>query len=173
MSKITLLSAALRSLGQPEITNFSSQSSPLSESAFDDLLDECLVLLAPNGARVTASFAVVSSGVFAFPELCLSVLEVVDPTGIPWRVEGRTVIAPGATNLTARYVQHVDNMALLAPYAHGVISAFVASRLAMGITQSLTTANAMFEKYERALADARHRSSQEGYPAGSEPSWLD
>ena len=170
-SKVSIFSAALRSLGSAEITSFSSQSSPLSESAFDNLLDEGLVLLSPNGARVTASFAALSPGVFSFPELCLSVLEVTDPAETLWRVEGRSVIAAGVTTLTARYVQHVDDMALLAPDARGVISAFIASRLAMSITQSQTTANTALIVYERLLASARHRSSLEGFAVES-MSWV-
>lgn len=181
-SEVTIVNAALRRLGSLTITSLTEQSVPgrLANDTYKDLRDSLLRMHPWKFAMVRTSVPELAatpdwgwSHQYPFPatpDYCLRVWWVQNQnieTG-NWTVEGRRIMTNFETPLPILFVKRVDDENLMDPIFRDALSAYLASEWAQTLTKQDSIEQAMGQKFQLKLAEARAANGQEGTPQVTE-----
>ena len=177
-SDVSIVNAALIKLGEATITSLTQDSKParLANAVYSDLRDAVLMAHPWNFALAEASLAADGTSPtwtydyrYALPETpskCLRVLRIEDDDqeGVEWEVFGRYIHTDQGAPLRIKYVAQVTDAGQYTPLFVETLAARLAAELAEPLKQSSSMTQAMWELYERKLAQARSADAQEGTP---------
>jgi len=171
ISNVSICNKALYLLGEDEIALLTDAVKParvcnvLFEPVRDALLRQFPWNFAVKRAALSQS---TSSPAFGFdyeyqlPADCLRVLEVQD-SRISWKVEGRKLITNSDT-ISIRYIARITDPTQYDSQFVDLLSARLASELAIPLTDSNTRFQEMQALYQTRLKAARSSDAQEGTP---------
>lgn len=93
------------------------------------------------------------------PPYCLRVYEVMD--GDEWQLEGRAILTDYAPPLAIRYVARLEDPNLFDSLLAECVSAALGVYLAANLTEAASRVEAMQQRYQQLLAEARRIDAQE------------
>lgn len=168
-SKVSICNQALTRIGVDTITSLTetSEQARLCNVIFDQSLDYLVQLFPWSFALTRAALAESSTEplyewnhAFQLPTdpYCLRVIAVEDD--VAYRKEGRYIYTDNES-LSIKYIKRITDINELSPAFIEAMVFYVASQLALPLTQNATMANAMELKYQGAVAKARLVDSQE------------
>jgi len=172
-SEVQICNVALSRLGEDPIISLTedSKAGRACNLVFTDIRDSLLRAHPWNFAVARASLAqLTTTPVYGFnyeyqlPTDCLKVLKT-DPEGddIDFKIEGRKLLTDEAT-INILYISRVTDPVQYDPIFMEVFSAKLAAELAVSLTDSITLADFLHQKYEKVLSEARGMDAQEGTP---------
>lgn len=183
VSETSIANSALVLLGQKRINSLeeSSKTAILLKDRFDDVRDEVLRMHPWNFATKRASLAKSAvaptwgfANSFELPADCLRLLEVENPAGYPYRVEGREIVTDLGAPLQIIYTAQITDPVEMDVLFRQAFAAALAADIAEAVTGTSTKVEEMI-----AIRDAKMRASktpdgQENSPREIEASeWLD
>jgi len=172
-SEVQICNVALSKLGEDSITALSedSKAGRACNLIYADTRDNLLrahpwnfAVTRQSLARLTTTPTYEFSYEYQLPTDCLKVLNL-DPEGddVTFKVEGRKVLTDEAT-ANILYVARITDPTIFDSLFIEVLSAKLAAELAVTLTESITLADFLHQKYEKALSEARGMDAQEGTP---------
>jgi len=180
-SKVSICNQALVRIGVDTITSLTetSEQARLCNAIFDQSLDYLVQLFPWSFALVRASLAESTSEplyewshAYQLPTdpFCLRIVSVEED--VAYRKEGR-MIYTNNESLNIKYIKKISDINELSSAFMEAMVFYVASQLALPLTQNATLANAMEMKFQNSVHKARLVDSQES-PAYEfvEGSWV-
>ena len=167
-SEVSICNAGLISLGEETITALTDnvKAARLCNQRYETLRDAVLRDAKWNFALERAQLAqLVSTPAFGFstefqlPTDCLRVLKTDDDLDT-YKVEGRK-IRSNASSMKILYIRKITDPALFDSMFAEALSARISVALAIPLTDSKSTLEAMKVLYDEAIADARGADAQE------------
>ena len=184
-SEVGICNAALAKLGLRSILAFTDDRTEarLATQTYEDIRDDVLRDHPWNFATFRAELAAeVTAPAFAYarafnlpdtPTYCLRVLEVVNPSSWPWKVEGRQILTDLGSPLQITFISRITNCDQMDALFRDALAARLAMEWAEKLTRTTTIQEAMAALYAKKLAEARSIDGQEGTREEiSESSWI-
>jgi len=182
-SETSIANAALVLLGERRIDSIdgTSKTAKLIKERFDEVRDDTLRVHPWNFAQARAQIAKDTeepvwgfNNLYPFPEDLLRLLNVNNPGGEPWRVEGRAIVTDLGEPLEIVYTKQVTDPTEMDVLFRQALAAHLAWDLAEAITGTNTKVQELQNIYQSKLQSARTPDGQEPSPAFVEAGeWLD
>ena len=172
-SEVQIFNLALSKLGEDIIISLSEDSKPgrACNLIYADTRDNLLRSHSWNFATNRASLALLTTTPayefdyeYQLPSDCLKVLKM-DPEGndITFKIEGRKLLT-NEKPVNILYITQITDTNKFDSLFIEVLSAKLASELAVTLTESINLADFLNQKYEISLSLARGMDAQEGTP---------
>ena len=183
VSETSIANAALTLLGERRIDSLdgTSKTAKLLKERYSEVRDDTLRAHPWNFASKRASVAKDAvaptwgfDNAYTLPSDLLRLLEVNNPTGEPYRVEGRKIITDLGSPLDIHYPSQVTDVLQMDVLFRQALSAALAADIAEAITGTSSKVQEVLGIYKQKLQSARTPDGQEDNPAVIEASeWLD
>lgn len=182
-SETSIANAALTLLGERRIDSIdgTSRTAKLVKERYSEVRDETLRAHPWNFAETRAEIAVSATApvwgfdnLYPFPEDLLRLLNVNNPSGERWSVEGRAIVTDLGSPLQIIYTKQVVDPLQMDSLFRQALAARMAWELAESITGTNSKVEELARTYQAKLQSARTPDGQEPSPAFVEAGeWLD
>lgn len=167
---VGICNSALSQLGDTTILSLSDTSvvAKLCNRYYAESRDECLSLNPWNFAKTRATLQQNVTApnwgydyAYTLPSDCIQVTKMKDDDLYEYKIEGRNLVTDAST-VKILYVAQITDVGNMPAWFKRLVTAHLAHKLAMPITNSGSVMDRMYQKYKDAEMDAFSADAQEG-----------